>query len=246
MPKDPHIYFKVHYHIEAGYRMGKGIPDKEKNWAFQFDIIRLLHDCDFRFWKKGDSSAWQCSRGAESLYCHPTDISGWIREDKVKDIASALTYGRTFRLLAYEVTGRGRYFTEEELRQALEEKTGEIATRLLEAWRSPARAGSPFIPDVRSGIPYVDKINMGNITLRDIEKQFVQKVFFDLVSSGAIAPEGNEDPETALRLLWTKNGVSKKRQDDLIAEAAAKAQPGALVGPFRIPGGGKAETSPAG
>ena len=36
--------------------------------------------------------------------------------------------------------------------------------------------------------------------------------------------------------LRTRKGVPKARQDELIAEATAAAQPGARVGPFTIPG----------
>ena len=40
--------------------------------------------------------------------------------------------------------------------------------------------------------------------------------------------------ETSLRTLWTSRGVQQERQDALIAEITAKAQPGAHVGPFVI------------
>lgn len=43
------------------------------------------------------------------------------------------------------------------------------------------------------------------------------------------------DPETELRALWTARGVPQAKQDALIAEITAKAQPGAAVGPWRIP-----------
>lgn len=42
-------------------------------------------------------------------------------------------------------------------------------------------------------------------------------------------------PETQLRSLWTAEGVPQARQDELIAQIKAKAAPGAMVGPFRIP-----------
>lgn len=42
-------------------------------------------------------------------------------------------------------------------------------------------------------------------------------------------------PEESLRELWTSQGVSKERQDELIAGITAKAAPGAEVGPFKIP-----------
>lgn len=43
------------------------------------------------------------------------------------------------------------------------------------------------------------------------------------------------EPEAELRELWTATGVSPERQERLIADIAAKAQPGAKVGPFTIP-----------
>jgi len=43
------------------------------------------------------------------------------------------------------------------------------------------------------------------------------------------------DPETKLREYWTAQGIPPTRQEELIAEIAAKAQPGAKVGPFTIP-----------
>lgn len=41
--------------------------------------------------------------------------------------------------------------------------------------------------------------------------------------------------ERALRELWTEAGVSEDRQNQILAEIHAQAQPGAMVGPFRIP-----------
>jgi hypothetical protein len=50
--------------------------------------------------------------------------------------------------------------------------------------------------------------------------------------------------ENDLRALWTEQGVSQDRQDELIAQITAKAQPGAMVGPFRI--GYRSELTEAG
>ena len=43
------------------------------------------------------------------------------------------------------------------------------------------------------------------------------------------------DPETELRAMWTADGISPERQDELVAQIAAKAAPGAMIGPFRSP-----------
>lgn len=49
-------------------------------------------------------------------------------------------------------------------------------------------------------------------------------------------PEGSkDDPEARLREMWTAKGVPQERQDEIIRDTTAKAQPGAYVGPFRIP-----------
>ena len=40
--------------------------------------------------------------------------------------------------------------------------------------------------------------------------------------------------ERELRALWTEAGIPEARQNEILAEIVAKAQPGATVGPFRI------------
>jgi hypothetical protein len=42
------------------------------------------------------------------------------------------------------------------------------------------------------------------------------------------------DPERELRELWTRQGVSEERQQQIIDSVTAAAQPGAHVGPFII------------
>lgn len=41
--------------------------------------------------------------------------------------------------------------------------------------------------------------------------------------------------ESDLRALWDSQGVPADRQDRMIDQIRAKAAPGAIVGPFRIP-----------
>ncbi len=44
-----------------------------------------------------------------------------------------------------------------------------------------------------------------------------------------------DDAERQARELWTQQGVDPATQDQILADLAAKAQPGAWVGPFQIP-----------
>lgn len=49
-------------------------------------------------------------------------------------------------------------------------------------------------------------------------------------------PETDGDKaERDLRAFYDAQGVPKEKQDEVIADATAKAQPGAMVGPFQIP-----------
>ncbi len=47
-------------------------------------------------------------------------------------------------------------------------------------------------------------------------------------------PAPYDAAETAARKLWTEQGVPQAKQDEIIADIAAKAKPGAMVGPFQI------------
>jgi hypothetical protein len=43
------------------------------------------------------------------------------------------------------------------------------------------------------------------------------------------------DPETRLREMWSAKEIPQERQEEILRDITAKAQPGAYVGPFRIP-----------
>jgi hypothetical protein len=57
----------------------------------------------------------------------------------------------------------------------------------------------------------------------------------DQEARNAAAAQLPADPEAELRALWTAQGVTQERQEEVLAEITAKAQPGAQVGPFKIP-----------
>lgn len=43
-----------------------------------------------------------------------------------------------------------------------------------------------------------------------------------------------DQSERDLRRIWRRLGISPERMDELLADITAKAQPGAMVGPFTI------------
>ena len=69
--------------------------------------------------------------------------------------------------------------------------------------------------------------------------EVADKTGFVLRGSGhdkeALHAMPDQSPEAKLREYWTAQGITPERQDELIAEITAKAQPGAKVGPFTIP-----------
>ena len=50
----------------------------------------------------------------------------------------------------------------------------------------------------------------------------------------AVEPGPGDAIEASLREMWTEKGVPKWRQDEIIADVNAKAQPGARIGPFTL------------
>lgn len=67
---------------------------------------------------------------------------------------------------------------------------------------------------------------------REVEKEMGIEVGREQEAGLAAQPVSRE--ERALRDLWTEKGVPPEKQDELIANIAAKAAPGAEVGPFRV------------
>lgn len=67
---------------------------------------------------------------------------------------------------------------------------------------------------------------------REVEKEMGIEVGREQEAGLAAPPLTRE--ERALRDLWTEKGVPPEKQDELIANIAAKAAPGAEVGPFRV------------
>ena len=57
----------------------------------------------------------------------------------------------------------------------------------------------------------------------------------DQEATALLAAPAKADPEAKIRALWTAQGVPEEMQNALVAGIAAKALPGAQVGPFTSP-----------
>jgi phospholipid N-methyltransferase len=92
--------------------------------------------------------------------------------------------------------------------------------------------GAPFTRT----IPF-DKLSGGVMSAADVQAKRDAGLLVDTgdtIGFGLLTPHPAPDPEAPLRELWTSQGVSPERQEEVIASVTAAAQPGARVGPFTI------------
>ncbi len=84
--------------------------------------------------------------------------------------------------------------------------------------------GTPFLDDKGS----TDYDNTAFAMCTDCQRQAPVSSFR---CEGALI----DDPERHARARWTRQGVNRATQDQIVADLTAKAEPGAWVGPFQIP-----------
>ena len=129
---------------------------------------------------------------------------------------------------------------------------------LLNAFGSPDYAKEELVAEITSaftsmepGVPFDDanhKAYIQNwagvlksdknaiyVAARDASKASDYMQEKGLAIEHEVETSKQKSPEAELRDLWDRQGVPTERQDKLIAEISAKAQPGAQVGPFTIP-----------
>ena len=117
------------------------------------------------------------------------------------------------------------------------QKVNKVSVTVLDNWGNGGGNFTRTIPfDKLQGVMTAAQVQ----ELRDagqlIESQDKTGFFIGPKPSPSEADSNSaEDPEQALRTLWEAQGVPHEVQDRLIADVTAKAQPGAQVGPFRLP-----------
>ncbi|WP_216846474.1 DUF3560 domain-containing protein [Granulicella sp. L56] len=114
------------------------------------------------------------------------------------------------------------------------QKVNKVSVSILDTYGNGGRSFTRIIPfdklaAVMSAAEVQEKRDAGCLT------ESAEGIGFFLVKPPLEEPQ-QEDPEAALRRIWDAKGVSKERQDQLLAEVTAKAQPGAKVGPFTLGG----------
>lgn len=188
--KDKNLYVKSYFWIEGGYVWGKGM-DNDKYKEFEAEVKALLSSIGFNKWEKFSShSSIEGFREAESLYCHPQDLVGYVIKDKIKEIEKVLKEGKTFTynyVTTYEETYN---YTEEELKQELDNKRTELEQTILESFKTKRRnlyKSSRPLWDIRTGI----KFFRDELSLKNIERNFILTLFDYLVKEGKVIEGSN-------------------------------------------------------
>lgn len=136
-------YIHTYIRVESGYVWGEGMPE-DKTAAFFHEVAEKLTSIGFS--EKAEPSGLHrigigptLIRGKESLYCHPMDLTGYLREGSREAILSALSGAKTFRIRAVDEYERKLDVTPSQYREMLLAQRGEIERRLFERLKTPTR-----------------------------------------------------------------------------------------------------------
>jgi hypothetical protein len=114
------------------------------------------------------------------------------------------------------------------------QKVNKVSVSVLDTYGNGGRSFARTIPfDKLAAVISADDVKEKRDAGFLIES--AEGIGFFLMQPPPEEPQ-DEDPGTALRQIWDAKGVSKERQDELLAEVTAKAQRGAKVGPFTLGG----------
>lgn len=177
---DPRVYHNVHFRLNAGDLRGVAPEDH-----FFPEITALLTQHGFTV-TPGDGSG-RCPRGslgAQHLYAHPADLSGYVLEETIAPLQASLAAAQSFRLLALDRYDQAYHYTPEEFDAALVACRDDMAHTILARFRT--RKSTQFysrdrLLTVRSGLEYFH-----DATHYSREVAFIDTVFAALVDQGHV------------------------------------------------------------
>jgi hypothetical protein len=187
--KDNNVYVRVVFHIDIPEYMTDRFTE-EVGARFGKEIMSILSPLDFDF---GDEPLEYCQcpegeRGFENLYCHPTSVTGYLAQDQINEVVSALSSAQSFKLWKADTHEHVMNYTEDEFRQELYNRHEHIVNEILEyctTKRSNLYVDSSFVKHVQTGIPIHNKFPTGN-RLQGIALNYVAATLQSLVDNGAI------------------------------------------------------------
>jgi hypothetical protein len=159
---------------------------------FRADLKKLLIPIGFEFKVPGSrNESLTCSRNAEGLYCHPMDLSGYVRKDSLPEIENVLKMATAFKLRAVDTYEEVLNYTTEEFFQKLLSKKEELDTLLLDAFRTEKKnqfRGFSAMSNIKLGMGYF----RNNSVLKEMEEKFINQALVDLVRRAKIVTANTE------------------------------------------------------
>ena len=125
--------------------------------------------------------------GIEHLYCHPMDLSGWVKVDAVPAIEEALKNGSTFTPRSTDIVRQAMNYTPEEYRKVLEPKREELEAKLIDLLTT-TRKNKYTRPDgAIKLVPTIERpYRRGSNELAAVAGAFQAEVIRSLVETGRL------------------------------------------------------------
>lgn len=185
--KDNNVYVKTYFRIEAGYVWSQGM-DKETDNKFKEEVAEILSGIGFEAKPCRIGGCIEGHRGVENLYCHPMNLSGYIRKDAIEDIRAVISNAKTFTLRHIDTYQEVMNYTQEELLEELQNRRADIENAILQKFKTKRK--NLFVPEnaighIKSGIPFFKTSIVGG-GLERIEIDFIGQVFEEMTEQGRL------------------------------------------------------------
>ena len=185
--KDNNMYVKTYFRIEAGYVWNQGM-DKEAGNKFKEEITKILSGIGFNAKPCRIGGCIEGFRGAENIYCHPMNLSGYVRKDAMEEIKIAISGAKTFRLRYIDTYEEALNYTPDELLKELQNRRPDIEKAILERFKTKRK--NLFVPEnaishIKSGIPFFKTAIVGG-GLERIEIDFICQVLEEMTKQGRL------------------------------------------------------------
>ena len=184
----------VRIYADTYFRNERTVTNSED---FFREVAGILAGCGFEIEKsKVSRGCPTAKRGAESLYCHPHHLSGYVLAETVEEVRAALEGAKNFTLGRVDQNHKALNYTEEEYAQELAAMKESLAEKILQRFTTKRRNLYLYryeLDKVDSGLPHFRTGVIGATGLEQMERRVIEDLFASMVEDGRIvaAAKGN-------------------------------------------------------
>lgn len=207
---DQDWYINTHFRIKSKYTYKDGWNTLQEQAMFDLDTINIFHNLGFILRPPSEHIRTAGYRGGEFVYCHPQDISGWLKRESILEISEALSKATEFTVRNVDTYEACLNFTPDEFMQELQSRRDCIEGQILEKLATKRKDWFHTHFDAMSictNIPYFDRHR--DFTLRNILDSFITEILNDLVAQGRIAVNISAHGLKAYRTINSKKRLKK-------------------------------------